>query len=54
VYTGDICYLPNFVIEDVPSYFKTLNQLTEEVINLEHEHRNYLRLLARETKYGSK
>jgi len=54
VYTGDICFLPNFIIEDVPSCFKMLNQLRETVFTLEQEHRSYLRLLARETKYGSK
>ena len=54
VYTGDICFLPNFIIEDVPSCFKMLNQLREKVFTLEQEHRSYLRLLARETKYGSK
>lgn len=54
VYTGDICFLPNFIIEDVPSCFKMLNQLRETVFSLEQEHRSYLRLLARETKYGSK
>ena len=54
VYTGDICFLPNFIIEDVPSCFKLLNQLRETVFTLEQEHRSYLRLLARETKYGSK
>lgn len=54
VYTGDICFLPSFIIEDVPSCFKMVNQLSETVFTLEQEHRSYLRLLARETKYGSK
>ncbi|RZF38857.1 hypothetical protein LSTR_LSTR015632 [Laodelphax striatellus] len=54
VYTGDICYLPNSVIEDVQSCFKTLKQLREAALNLEQEHRAYLRRVARETKYGSK
>ncbi|XP_046990174.1 GTPase-activating protein isoform X1 [Schistocerca americana] len=54
VYTGDLCFLPNFVIEDVQSCFKTLTQICEAAYELEQEHRNYLRSLARETKYGSK
>ncbi|XP_063224525.1 GTPase-activating protein isoform X2 [Bacillus rossius redtenbacheri] len=54
VYTGDICFLPSFVIEDVKSCFKTLTALQEAVLSLEREHRSYLRLLARETRYGSK
>lgn len=54
VYTGDICFLPNFVIEDVQSCFKTLKQLCEAVYELNNKHRNYLRILVRETKYGSK
>ncbi|XP_069689652.1 ras GTPase-activating protein 3 isoform X2 [Periplaneta americana] len=54
VYTGDICFMPNFIIEDVQSCFKTLTQLRETAYILEQEHRSYLRSLARETKYGSK
>ncbi|XP_023709335.1 GTPase-activating protein isoform X3 [Cryptotermes secundus] len=54
VYTGDMCFLPSFIIEDVQSCFKMLNQLRETVFNLEQEHRSYLKLLTRETKYGSK
>ncbi|XP_054271114.1 GTPase-activating protein [Macrosteles quadrilineatus] len=54
VYTGDICFLPRSVIEDVQSSFKTLTALREAAIVLEQEHRAYLRALARETKYGSK
>ncbi|KAJ9588758.1 hypothetical protein L9F63_017945, partial [Diploptera punctata] len=54
VYTGDICFLPSFIIEDVQSCYKTLALLRETVFNLEQEHRSYLRSLARETKYGSK
>jgi hypothetical protein len=54
VYTGDVCFLPSFIIEDVPSCFKMLNQLRETAFNLEQEHRSYLKLLTRETKYGSK
>ncbi|XP_067014375.2 ras GTPase-activating protein 3 isoform X2 [Anabrus simplex] len=54
VYTGDICFLPSFVIEDVQSCFKTLTHLQEVAFTLEQEHRSYLRSLARETKYGSK
>ncbi|XP_021930009.1 GTPase-activating protein isoform X2 [Zootermopsis nevadensis] len=54
VYTGDICFMTNFIIEDVQSCFKTVNQLIEALCTLEQKHRSYLRLLARETKYGSK
>jgi hypothetical protein len=54
VYTGDRCFLPSFIIEDVQSCFKMLNQLREAVFTLEQEHRSYLKLLTRETKYGSK
>lgn len=54
VYTGDVCWLPSSVIEDVQSCFKTLTCLRETAFTLEQEHRAYLRSLARETKYGSK
>lgn len=54
VYTGDICFLPSSVIEDVQSCFKTLTALRDAAITLEQEHRAYLRSIARETKYGSK
>lgn len=54
VYTGDICFLPRAVIEDVQSCFKTLTTLREATFVLEQEHRAHLRSIARETKYGSK
>ncbi|KAK7869883.1 hypothetical protein R5R35_006686 [Gryllus longicercus] len=54
VYTGDICFMPSFVIEDVQSCFKTLSLVMETAYKLEQEHRSYQRSLARETKYGSK
>ncbi|KAG8270925.1 Ras GTPase-activating protein 2 [Homalodisca vitripennis] len=54
VYTGDICFLPSSMIEDVQSCFKTLTALREAAFVLEQEHRAYLRSIARETKYGSK
>lgn len=54
VYPGDISILPSSVIEDVPSCCRTLSSLRENAILLEQEHRRVLRILARETKYGSK
>nr|CAD7579681.1 unnamed protein product [Timema californicum] len=54
VYTGDVCFLPSFVIEDVQSCFHTLTAVRDVVFCLEQEHRSYLRSVARETKYGSK
>uniref|UniRef100_A0A1B6DS32 PH domain-containing protein n=1 Tax=Clastoptera arizonana TaxID=38151 RepID=A0A1B6DS32_9HEMI len=54
VFTGDICFLPRALIEDVQSCFKTLTALRDTVYTLEQEHRSYLRSIAREMKYGSK
>lgn len=54
VYTGDICFLPSSLIEDVQSCFKTLTALRDTAFTLEQEHRAYLRSIAREMKYGSK
>lgn len=53
---SDMCVIPDggSPIEDVPSCFKTLTALREAAYALEHEHRAYLRRLARDTKYGSK
>lgn len=41
-------------IEDITSYLDTLNELRDMSYKLEHEHRTHQRMLARETKYGSK
>lgn len=41
-------------IEDVPSFYNMLAQLRDVAFTLEQEHRAYQRMLARETKYGSK
>ncbi|KOC63546.1 Ras GTPase-activating protein 3 [Habropoda laboriosa] len=53
---NDMCIIPGggSPIEDVPSCFKTLTALREAAYALQHEHRAYLRRLARDTKYGSK
>lgn len=40
--------------EDSSAYFNTLIELREMSFTLEHEHRTHQRMLARETKYGSK
>lgn len=44
----------SFMVEDVISYRKTLNELKKMSFALEHEHKAYQINLAMETKYGSK
>jgi hypothetical protein len=53
-YNNDRHLLSTSVIEDVQSVMKTLNSLQNHVYNIEQEQRSVLRILARETKYGSK
>lgn len=43
-----------FNIEDIESFYRTLTQIMEVAYQLEQKHRTYQRMLARETKYGSK
>lgn len=51
VYTGE---RTPAIIDDVQSCFMTLTQLRDIAFQLEQKHRSYQRLMARDTKYGSK
>lgn len=43
-----------FAVDDVKACYETLDRILQVAYELEHKHRTYQRMLANETKYGSK
>ncbi|KAI5714199.1 hypothetical protein M8J76_012741 [Diaphorina citri] len=54
VYTGDICFLPDWIIQDVPSCYKTLAALRDTVVSVEKSKCSIMRSMTRHIQRGSK
>lgn len=54
VYTGDVCFRPDWIIQDVPSTFKTLASLRDTVYRVESTKQLMVRAMNRCIQIGSK